>query len=147
MVYLISSLTRVICLSKATEQTSCGCCVDDSAVLLLSEMRPCCSGTLVCTSDVDLHDQVPVGVLHVLEADVSENSGIVDQDVDSAKGRNGRVDDLVTVLDRVVVGDGLASGCLDLLDYYIRGLLCCQNACLTDAFFMLHKPSMMLPRL
>lgn len=96
---------------------------------------------------MDLHDQVPVGVLHVLEADVSENSGIVDQDVDSAKGLDGRVDDLVTVLDRVVVGDGLASGSLDLLDYYIRGLLCCQKACLNDAFFKLHKPSMMLPRL
>jgi hypothetical protein len=25
--------------------------------------------------------------------------------------------------------------------------LCCQKACLNDAFFKLHKPSMMLPRL
>ena len=92
-------LTRVVGLAKATEQTSSGCRVDDSAVLLLSEMRPCCSGTLVCTSDVDFHDQVPVGVLHVLEADISEDAGIVDQNVDSAKGLDGCVDDLFTILD------------------------------------------------
>jgi len=92
-------LTRVVGLTKATEQTSCGCRVDDSAVLLLSEMRPCRSGTLVCTSDVNLHDQVPVVVLHVLEADVPEDTGIVDQDIDSAKCLDGRVDDLVTVFD------------------------------------------------
>jgi hypothetical protein len=114
-------LTRVVCLTEATEQTSCGCRVDDSAVLLLSEMRPRCSGTLVCTPDVNLHDQVPVVVLHVLEADVSEDSSIVDQDVDSAKSLDGRVDDLFTIFDRVVVGNGLASSCLDLLDHDV----CC----------------------
>lgn len=115
-------LTRVVSLTEATEQTSCGCCVNDSAVLLLSEMRPCCSGTLVCTPDVDLHNQVPVIVLHVFEADISEDAGIVDQNIDSAKGLDGRVDDFVTIFDRIVVGNGLASSCLDLLDYYVCGL-------------------------
>jgi hypothetical protein len=115
-------LTRVVCLTEAAEQTSCGCRVDDSAVLLLSEMRPCCSGTLVCTSDVNLHDQVPIVILHVLEADISEDSGIVDQDVDSAKGLDGRVDDLFTIFDRIVVGNSLASSCLDLVNYDVCGL-------------------------
>jgi hypothetical protein len=85
-------------------------------------MRPCCSGTLVCSSNVNLHDQVPIVVLHVLEADISEDSGIVDQDVDSAKGLDGSVDDLFTIFDRVVVGNGLASSCLDLVDYDVCGL-------------------------
>ena len=92
-------LTRVVGLAKATEQTSCGCCVDDSAILLLSEMRPCCSGTLVCTPDVDLHDQVPVVVLHVLEADIPEDAGVVDQDIDSAKRLDGSIDNLFTIFD------------------------------------------------
>jgi hypothetical protein len=85
-------------------------------------MRPCGSGTLVCTPDVHLHDQIPVGILHVLEANVSEDSRIVDQDVDSAKGLDGCVDDLVAILDRVVVGNSLAAGCFDLVDDDVCGL-------------------------
>ena len=86
-------------------------------------MGPCSSGALVGTLDVDLEDQVPILILHVLEADISEDSGIVDEDVDAAERLDGCVDDLVAVLDRIVVGDGLAAGLLDLIDHDIGGLL------------------------
>jgi hypothetical protein len=71
---------------------------------------------------VDLEDQVPVLVLHVLEADVAQDAGVVDQDVDAPKGLDGRLDDLVAVLDAVVVGNGLAACGLDLVDDDIRSL-------------------------
>lgn len=80
------------------------------------------SSYLVGALDVDCSDQVPVRVLHVLEADVAEDAGIVDQDVDAAESVNGRLDDLVTELDTVVVCHGLAAGLLDLVDDNIGGL-------------------------
>ena len=52
---------------------------------------------------MDANDQVPVLVLDVLEADVSEDTGVVDEDVDAAKGLDGGVDDALAVLYRVVV--------------------------------------------
>lgn len=78
---------------------------------------------------MNLHDQVPVVVLHVLEADIPEDAGIVDQNVDSAKGLDGRVDDLFTIFDRIVVGNSLASSCLDLLDYYVCSLIQLVREC------------------
>jgi len=69
-----------------------------------------------------LHDQVPVVILHILKADVAQDAGIVDEDIDPPKVLNGSLDDGFTVLDAVVVGDGLAAGFSDLVDDNICGL-------------------------
>lgn len=89
---------------------------------MLAEVGPGGTGALVGTGDVDLHDEVPVLVCEVLEANVTEDTGIVDEDIDAAKGLDGGVDDLVTILDAVVVGDGLAASGLDLVDDDISSL-------------------------
>lgn len=85
-------------------------------------MRPSCSSTLVCTPDVDLHNQVPVIILHVLEADIPEDTGIVNEYINATKGFDSSLNDLVSILDRVVVADSVASSGLDLLDNNIGGL-------------------------
>lgn len=72
---------------------------------------------------MDLKDEVPVLILDVLEADIAQDAGVVDEDVDTAKSLDGSVDDLVAVLDGVVVGDGLATVLLDLVDNNV-GSLC-----------------------
>lgn len=77
---------------------------------------------LVRARDVDLHDQVPVLIFHVLEADVAEDTGVVDEHIDAAKVVNGSLDDALAVDDIVVVGDSLAAGLLDGLDDSICGL-------------------------
>jgi hypothetical protein len=71
---------------------------------------------------VHLEDQVPVLVLHVLEADVAQDASVVDEHIDASESLDGRLDDLVTVLDAVVVGNRLAAGGLDLVDDDIGGL-------------------------
>lgn len=71
---------------------------------------------------MNLHDQVPVLVLHVLEGDISQNTGIVDQDINAAKSLDGSLDDLLAVLDAVVIGNGIAALGLDFLDDDISGL-------------------------
>lgn len=71
---------------------------------------------------MNLEDQVPILVLDVLEADVSQDTSVVYEDIDTAKGLDCGVDDLVAVLYRVVVCDGLSAGLLYLIDDYIGGL-------------------------
>ena len=68
------------------------------------------------------HYQIPILILHVLEADVAQNAGIVQKHVNPAKGLDGSFDDPVAILDRIVVCNGLAAGGCDLLDYLVGGL-------------------------
>jgi hypothetical protein len=72
---------------------------------------------------VDSVDQVPVGLFHVLKADIAQNAGVVDKDIDTAKGVNGRLDNGLTILDRVVVGNSFAACAADLVDDLVCGLL------------------------
>ena len=68
------------------------------------------------------HDEVPVLVGHVLEADVAQDAGVVDEHVDTAVRLDGSLDDLVAILDAVVVGSRLAARGLDLLDDKVGSL-------------------------
>lgn len=77
---------------------------------------------LVCSLDMDLHDQIPVCIFHVLEADVSQNAGVVDEHVYPAKGLDSSLNDLVTILYRVVIGHGVSAGLFDLVDDYVSSL-------------------------
>jgi hypothetical protein len=71
---------------------------------------------------VHLEDEVPVLVLHVLEADIAQDASIVDEDIDAPKRLDGRLDDPVAILDAVVVGYCLAARGFDLVDDDICGL-------------------------
>lgn len=113
---------RVVGLAEGTVETSGRGGVDDTAVLLLAEVRPSGTGALVGTGDVDLHDEIPVLVCEVLEADVAEDTSIVDEDIDTSKGLDGGVNDLFAKLDAVVVGNGLAASGLDFVDDDISSL-------------------------
>lgn len=77
---------------------------------------------LISTLDVHGVDQIPIRILHVLEADVSQDTSVVDEDVDAAEGLNGSLDDLLAILDAVVVGNSLSAGLFDLVDDNVGGL-------------------------
>lgn len=51
-----------------------------------------------------------------MEGLVSEETGVVDEDINSSEGLDGFVDDPLGVEDRVVVGDSSATGLTDLFD-------------------------------
>jgi hypothetical protein len=72
---------------------------------------------------VNCHDEIPVGILHVLEADIAENAGVVDENIDAAKVLDSGIDDLFAKLDAVVVGNSIASGLFDLFDDDISSLI------------------------
>lgn len=67
-------------------------------------------------------DEIPILVLHVLEADIPQDPGIVDKDVDAAEALDGGLDDLLALDYVVVVGYGVATQLLDFFDDSIRGL-------------------------
>jgi hypothetical protein len=48
---------------------------------------------------VDLVDQVPVGLLHVLEADITQDTGVVDENIDTPKSIDRGLNDVLSILD------------------------------------------------
>lgn len=71
---------------------------------------------------MNLHDKVPVVILHVLEADIPKDTGIVNEDIYPAEVLDGGLNDLVAVFYRIVVGDCVTAGILDLCDDYVCSL-------------------------
>lgn len=77
---------------------------------------------------MDIHDKIPVLILHVLEADITKDTSIVDEDIDTAIVLDGGFDNLLAFCDAVVVGYGFTASGFDLVDDYISGLVKLVNA-------------------
>ena len=80
------------------------------------------SSYLVSALDMDLNDQIPILILHVLKADVPKNTSIIDEHVNPPKLLDSSLDDLLAILDAVVVRDRLAASGCDFVDDNIGGL-------------------------
>ena len=89
---------------------------NDTSISLLAHGLPSSLAKGVCALQVDSVDQVPILLGHLDEALVTEDTGVVDDDVNTSEGIEGSLDDLVTELNAVVVGNGLAASLLDLVD-------------------------------
>ena len=114
--------TGVVCLSERSEKTGSRRSADKPSVLLFPEVGPCGMCALVCSVDMDAVDQIPVRLFHVLETDISQDTGVVDEDINTSECVDGRLDDGLSVLDRIVVGDGLAASGADLIDDLVCSL-------------------------
>ncbi|KAI3479441.1 hypothetical protein L1887_58459 [Cichorium endivia] len=108
--------SRVVGLAKVAVDADGRGGVDDTAVLLLLEDGPGGVADAVGAAEVRVEHGVPLLVRHGGERLVAQDTGIVDDDVDRAKGVDGRLDDLLAVLDRADGGSGLAARLLDLVD-------------------------------
>lgn len=76
----------------------------------------------VCTVGMNSVDQIPIGIFHVLKANIPQDTSVIKQNINAAEGLNSGLDDRITVLDAVVVGDGLTASGPDLVDDNICGL-------------------------
>lgn len=103
-------------------------------------MGPGGPGTLVGASNVDLDDEIPVLVGQVLEANVTQDTGVVDENIDATKGLEGGLNDSVSILDTVVVSDGLAARSYDLVDDHISSLERAKNVKLAYAIGWTRHP-------
>jgi hypothetical protein len=68
-------------------------------------------------------DKIPVLVGHSGERLVTQNTCIVDKDIDATKGFEGGFDNLVTILNRVVVGNSLSSSLSDFFYNNVSSLV------------------------
>lgn len=71
---------------------------------------------------MNLDDQVPVSVGHVLEANIPQDARIVEQDIYPAEFLDGSLDDVFAILDTVIIRNCFAASSSNLLDDYISGL-------------------------
>ena len=71
---------------------------------------------------MNLIDQLPVRLLHVLEADISQDTSIVDQNIDPPEGIDRSLDDVLSIFNRVVIGDSVTACGLDLFDDLVCSL-------------------------
>lgn len=76
----------------------------------------------VCTVGMNSVDQIPIGIFHVLKANIPQDTSVIKQNINAAEGLNSGLDNRITVLDAVVVGDGLTASGPDLVDDNICGL-------------------------
>ena len=67
--------------------------------------------------------QIPVCICHILEADVSQDTGIIDQNIDATECLYSCLNDLLSIFYAVVIRNGFSTGCLDFVDDNIGGLL------------------------
>lgn len=71
---------------------------------------------------MNLLDEIPIGILEVLEGDIPQDTSVVDEDVDGTESLDGSLNDLLAVLNGIVVGNGLSAILLDLLNNNICSL-------------------------
>ena len=70
-----------------------------------------------------LENQIPILIFHILKADISQYSRIVDQYVYPSKILDGCLNYRFAVLNAVVVGDGLSAFGFNFFNYCICGLV------------------------
>jgi hypothetical protein len=80
---------------------------------------------------MDVHNEIPVLILHVLEADVPQDASIVNQDVNTSKVLDSRLNDLLAICYAVVVGYGFTACSFDFIDDNV-GSLCLGLAMLAS---------------
>ena len=80
------------------------------------------SAHLKSTVAVNFHDKIPIRILHVLKADIPEDTSVVDEDIDAAKVLDRRANDGLSVLHAVVIRDGRSASFPDLVDDDIGSL-------------------------
>ena len=58
---------------------------------------------------MDSMDKIPVSIAHVSKGPVPQDTSIIDKYVNPSVVINGRLDNLITILDRVVISNSLSA--------------------------------------
>jgi len=102
--------------------------MDEAARLLLAEMGGCGTADVEAALEMDTDDRIPIVLGHFVEDGITQNAGIVDHNVEAAKGIHGLVDHSLSGLE---IGNATeicgrrASGTFDLLNNLVRRYIIC----------------------
>ena len=113
--------STVVGLTKVTVEAGCRGRHDDAAIALLTHDRPSRMGDAHGTFQMDFQHQVPVLLRHLGKTDVTQDAGIVDHDVHSAKVIQRGLYYRLAVFHRVIVGNRLPSHGPDLIHHLVCG--------------------------
>lgn len=64
-------------------------------------------------------DGIPVGVFHVLDRNIPEDASIIDENIDPSIVLDSSVNDLFSILNAVIVGDGCPTSVCNFLHYCV----------------------------
>ncbi len=106
----------IVGLSEVAVNSTGACGVDNATILVLQHVRPSSLGDLVGSAQVNVNNRVPQIISHVSESLVSENTSVVDQNIDTTVSVDGGLDNSWAILARGLVAHGLSTELLDLLD-------------------------------
>lgn len=90
---------------------------------------------LVRSLDMNFDGQIPIGIRHILEADIPQDPGVVDENVYPAEFSYGRLDNPLSILNAVVICYCFAASSSDLVDDNVRCLHRDQSAWRPPAWF------------
>ena len=71
---------------------------------------------------MDLVNEIPVLIFHVVEANVPQDARVVDEHMDASKRLDRSINDCVSILDTVVVGNSFSASCFNFVDNGVGGL-------------------------
>lgn len=71
---------------------------------------------------MNIHNEVPVLILHVLEADIPKDASVVDQNIDTPEALDSGLDDLLAMCNAVIVGYSFAPCSSDFIHNNIGSL-------------------------
>lgn len=97
--------SRVIRLPEVAVETGRAGGHDNATILLLLERCPGRLRALEAALQVHIVHQVPVLVRDAGETAIAQDSRIIDQNIDATEAVQSRLDDLLAVDHRIVVGD------------------------------------------
>ena len=112
----------IIGLSEVAENAGSGTSEDDAAVALLVHVWPSGMGDVCRPVEVDVYHYVPFVQSHLLEGFVSQDAGVIYQNIDTAIRIECIFNDrfrAVAIRNRRFVGDGCSSDCLDIRDHSV----------------------------
>jgi hypothetical protein len=112
--------SSIVGLSKIAVDTACASGVDNPAVFLLEHVRVGGLGDFVGASGVDSHDDIPLLISHVGKCLITQDTGVVNEDVDATVVVDRGLDDGFSVENVSFVADCGAAHLLDLVDDVVR---------------------------
>jgi hypothetical protein len=68
------------------------------------------------------NNEIPIFIRHILKADISENTGIINQNINPSEVRDRRLNDFFTVSYTIVIRNRLATGSSNFVDNNIGSL-------------------------
>jgi len=93
----------IVNLTKASKEASSRCCINNSTVSLFSHNIPSSSWARICSSHVDLDNDVPISLFHFLERNITKDSCIINQNINSSKVINCCFDNLFSKFDWIII--------------------------------------------